>query len=234
MRATGKEDWLALPSRAGAARPRHRHEDHRHDRHRGRHGNPADLDAYIVRLEDPARDEWQRPDVVVAALGLRRGQTVGEIGGGPGYWSLRLARKVGPAGRVYAVDVEPRLLEVLRQRLEERKVGNVTPVLGLPGDPLLPAASCDLVLLVNAYHHLPDGPAYLRRLARALRRGGRIVNVDFHKRETPVGPPVEERVSREEFLVGARRAGLVPVAEQGFLPHQYCVTLKPRRAPRRR
>ena len=159
---------------------------------------------------------------------------MGEIGGGPGYWSLRLARKVGPAGRVYAVDVEPRLLEVLRQRLEERKVGNVTPVLGLPEDPLLPVASCDLVLLVNAYHHLPDGPAYLRRLARALRRGGRIVNADFHKRETPVGPPVEERVSREEFLAGARRAGLVPVAEHGFLSYQYCVTLRLRRAPRSR
>ena len=221
------------PAQHGHGGDGHGHQGHSDHGHGGSHGNPEDLDAYIARLEDPARDEWQRPDAVVAALGLRRGQTVGEIGGGPGYWSLRLARKVGPAGRVYAVDVEPRLLEVLRQRLEERKVGNVTPVLGLPEDPLLPVASCDLVLLVNAYHHLPDGPAYLRRLARALRRGGRIVNADFHKRETPVGPPVEERVSREEFLAGARRAGLVPVAEHDFLPYQYCVALRPRRAPRR-
>lgn len=200
-----------------------------HHGHGGSHGNPEDLAAYIAKLEDPARAEWQKPDVVVAALGLRAGQTVGEIGGGPGYWSLRLARKVGPRGRVYAVDVEPRLLEVLRQRLVERTVRNVTPVLGLPEDPLLPAGSCDVVLMVNTYHHLPDGPAYLRRLARALRGGGRIVNVDYHKRETPVGPPVEHRVARERFLADARRAGLALAAEHNVLPHQYCVTLRPRR-----
>lgn len=211
----------------------HRHPGHAHGRHGhgGSHGNPEDLAAYIARLEDPARDEWQKPDAVVSALGLRRGQTVADIGGGPGYWVLRLARKVGPAGRVFAVDVEPRLLEVLGQRLVTHTVRNVTPVLGRPEDPLLPVASCDLILLVNAYHHFPEGPAYLRRLVRALRGGGRIVNVDFHKRETPVGPPVEHRVSREAFLAGARRAGLVPLAEHGFLPYQYCVVLGSRRTP---
>ncbi len=203
---------------------------HGHDHH----GNPEDLAAYIAKLEDPARDDWQMPDRVVAALGLRRGQTVADIGGGPGYWALRLARKVGSTGRVFAVDVEPRLLEVLGERLTKHRVGNVTPVLGRPGDPLLPVASCDLILLVNAYHHFPDGPAYLRRLRGALRRGGRIVNVDFHKRETPVGPPVEHRVTREAFLAGARRAGLVPAAEHDFLPHQYCVVLRSGSPPRRR
>src|SRR3990167_2902235 len=92
------------PAHPGHGGDGHGQRGHSHHGHGGRHGNPEDLDAYIARLEDPARDEWQRPDVVVAALGLRRGQTAGEIGGGPGYWSLRLARKVGAAGRVYAVD----------------------------------------------------------------------------------------------------------------------------------
>jgi ubiquinone/menaquinone biosynthesis C-methylase UbiE len=204
-----------------------RHRGHAH-RGRGRHGNPADLRSYLARLEGPGRQAWQSPDRVVRALGLRRGQTVADIGGGPGYWSLRLARAVGPRGHVYAVDVEPRLLAVLLKRIRRRRARNVTPVLALPDDPLLRASSCDLILLVNTYHHLPDGPAYLRRLARALRRGGRLANVDFHRRETPMGPPLRHRVSRERFLRDARRAGLGLVREAAFLPHQYFLILRPR------
>lgn len=187
----------------------------------GRHGNPEDLEAYLARLDDPARAAWQKPRKVVRALALRRGATVCEIGAGSGYLALRLARAVGPAGHVYAVDAEPRMLEVLTARIREARVRNVTPVLGLDDDPLLPARSCDLIAIVDTYHHFPDGPAYLRRLVRALRRGGRIVNIDFHRRETPVGPPLEHRVAREEFLGDARRAGLTLSAEWAFLPYQY-------------
>ncbi|HET7874638.1 MAG TPA: methyltransferase domain-containing protein [Methylomirabilota bacterium] len=199
-----------------------------HGGSRGRYGNPADLRAYLARLEGASREAWQRPGLVVRALGLRAGQTVADIGGGPGYFSLRLARAVGPRGRVYAVEVEPRILEVLIRRLRRSPSRNVTPVLALPDDPLLPASSCDLVLLVNAYHHFSDGPAYLRRLLRALKPRGRLVNIDFHKRDTPVGPPTRHRVSREKFLSDARRAGLTPVGEQAFLPYQYFLILGPR------
>jgi SAM-dependent methyltransferase len=95
------------------------------------------------------------------------------------------------------------------------------PVLGLPGDPLIPLDSCDLILVVDTFHHFPDGVSSLRRLARSLREGGRLVNIDFHKRELPVGPPVEHKVSREEFLSKAQAAGLVLKAEHQFLPYQY-------------
>jgi ubiquinone/menaquinone biosynthesis C-methylase UbiE len=126
------------------------------------------------------------------------------------------------------VDVEPILLGMLRQRLEQGGVRQVTPVLSLPADPLLPAAACDLVLVVNTYHHFPDGPAYLARLAGALKPGGRVVNVDFQKRETGgVGPPVAQRVAREAFLADAQAAGLTVVAEPTFLPHQYFLVLAP-------
>jgi SAM-dependent methyltransferase len=180
---------------------------------RGRHGNPEDLEAYLARLEDPERAAWQKPDLVVRALRLRPGQTACELGAGPGYFAFRLARAVGRGGRVYAVDAEPRMLEYLAARIRKVRARNVTPVLGLDDDPLLPARSCDVILTVNTYHHFPDGPAFLRRLGRSLRPGGRIANVDFHRRETPVGPPVEHRIAREEFLRQARRAGLTVVAE---------------------
>lgn len=197
---------------------------HRH------HGNPEDLRAFLARMEAPDRARWQRPGRVVRLLGLRRGQTVCEVGAGSGYFTLRLARAVGPRGRVFAVEAEPRILAILRQRLAKARVRNVTPVLALDDDPLLPAACCDLALVVNTYHHFPDGPAYLRTLARTLRPGGRLANIDFHRRETPVGPPVEQRVARETFLADARRAGLGLVLEFDPLPYQYFVVLRPRRA----
>ena len=198
------------------------------DRHgKDHHGNPADLDGYIARMEEPSRAAWQKPDEVVRALGLRPGQVACDVGAGPGYFSLRLARAVGEAGHVYAVDVEPRILSVLRDRVQSSNARNVTPVLSLPDDALLPAASCDLILIVDTYHHFPDGPAYLRRLSRALRPGGRIANVDFHKRELPVGPPPEHKVAREAFLADATAAGLRLAEEHTFLPYQYFVVLAP-------
>lgn len=199
--------------------------------HRGAHGNPEDLVAYLARMDAPERAVWQQPARVVRALGLRRGQTVCEVGAGSGYLTLRLARAVGPTGRVFAVEAEPRILEVLVGRVREHRARNVTPVLGLDDDPLVPLGACDLILVVDTYHHFPDGPAYLRRLARSLRPGGRIVNIDFHRRETPVGPPLEHRVAREEFLRDAARAGLRRVREFDFLPYQYFVVLAPARPP---
>lgn len=200
---------------------------HAHRAHQGAHGNPEDLEACIGRLLDPARARWQKPAAVVRALGLRPGQTVAEIGAGVGYFTGRLARAVGPRGRVYAVDPEPRMLEALVARLARAGARNVTPVLGRDDDPLLPPASCDLVLAVNTYHHVPDGPVFLRRLTRLLRPGGRLANVDFHRRETPVGPPLEHRVARETFVREAARAGLRRAVERDFLPYQYFLLLKP-------
>lgn len=194
----------------------------------GKHGNPDDIEGYIAKLEEPSRDAWQKPDEVVKALDVKPGQTVCDIGAGPGYFALRFAKAVGDRGAVFGVDVEPRILDVLRARIEKSGPRNVTPVLALPDDPLLPAASCDLVVVVDTYHHFPDGVAYLRRLARALRPGGRIANIDFQDRETPVGPPLGHRVSREAFLTDAGKAGLDVVTEPAFLPYQYFVVLKAR------
>jgi len=195
--------------------------------HGGRFGNPSDLEAYIAHLVDPARDGWQKPGQVVAALGLKPGQVACDVGAGPGYFTIRLAHTVGPRGFVYAVDVEPRILDELRDRLRASGLRNVAPVLALPEDPLLPDRACDLTLVVDTYHHFPERPAYLRRLVRSLRPGGRIVNIDYHKRETPVGPPLDHRLARETFLEEARAAGLGVAREETFLPYQYFLILKP-------
>ena len=119
------------------------------------------------------------------------------------------------------------MIDALRDRVNQARLANVTPILGLPDDPLLPKAACDVILIVNTYHHFPNGPAFLRRLAKSLRNGGRLVNIDFQKRETPQGPTLARRVARESFLADARRAQFKLVAEEKFLPYQYFLVLKP-------
>jgi ubiquinone/menaquinone biosynthesis C-methylase UbiE len=200
---------------------------HRHGHRRDRHGNPEDFDRFLQKLEDPERMAWQKPDEVVAALELAPGAVACDLGAGPGYFALRMARAVGPAGRVHAVDVEPRMLEVLERRVREAGASNVVPHLAKAGD-TAPPEPCDLVLLVNAFHHFPDGAGALRRLAASLKPGGRIANVDFREGELPVGPPPEYKVSRAAFLAAAEAAGLEVAAEKTFLPHQYFVILRRR------
>jgi SAM-dependent methyltransferase len=195
---------------------------HDHDKHR----NPEDLDSYIARMEDPERAAWQKPDEVLRALQLAPGQVACDIGAGPGYFALRMART---AAQVFAVDVEPRMLQALIKRIVKSGLRNVTPVFAVDDDPLIPLGACDLILVANTYHHFPDGPAYLRRLSQSLKPGGgRIANIDFHKRELPMGPPVEHKVSRDDFLEDARAAGLELAAEHDFLPNQYFLVLRPR------
>ncbi len=98
-------------------------------------------------------------------------------------------------------------------------------MLALATDPLLPPQSCDLILIVDAYHHFPDRPSYLARLAPLLRRGGRLADVDWHKRATDFGPPLEHRIAREDFLADAAQAGLRVVNEPKILPYQYFIVL---------
>jgi cyclopropane fatty-acyl-phospholipid synthase-like methyltransferase len=196
-----------------------------HDHRHGKHGNPEDVDSYIARMEDPERAAWQKPDEVLRVLGLAPGQVVCDIGAGPGYFALRAAR-IG--AQVFAVDVELRMLQALQKRIAKSGLRNVTPVLALDDDPLIPEHACDLIVVVDTYHHFPDGPAYLRRLARSLKPGGRIANIDFHRRELPVGPPVEQKVARDDFLRDAATARLQLAEEHDFLPYQYFVVLRPR------
>jgi arsenite methyltransferase len=186
----------------------------------------ADLAGYIASLEEPGRAEWQKPDEVIRALKLGPGETLCDVGSGPGYFALRAARL---SGWVYAEDVEASMIDALRDRVSQARLSSVTPILGLPDDPLLPKASCDVILVVNTYHLFPNGPAFLRRLAKSLKPGGRLANIDFHKRETPQGPILARRVSREAFIADAQRASYALVGEEKFLPYQYFLIFKPAR-----
>jgi SAM-dependent methyltransferase len=182
-------------------------------------GNPHHHAEYLRKLEGADRARWQKPAAVVRALKLRKRDVVADIGAGPAYFARRLAKQ---AAFVFAVEVDPEMFPVLVERT--RKLRNLAPVFGLPGDPRLAPASVDLALIVNTYHHFEGGSRSLKTLAQALKPGGRMVNIDFHDRELPVGPQ-HHKISREQFLADARRAGLRLIREHDWLPYQYFVEL---------
>ncbi len=201
----------------------HGHSHGPYDKHR----NPEDFARYLGKLEDPERKAWQMPERVVDALGLRPGDVACDVGAGTGYLALRMARAVGPEGAVYAIDVDSRMIEEIGKRIGESGIENVHPILSDARRGALPPRRCQVILVVNAYHHFPDGAGYLKRLAGRLAPGGRIVIVDFHKRELPVGPPPGHKISGTELAAEARRAGLEVARERRFLPYQYFLELAP-------
>jgi ubiquinone/menaquinone biosynthesis C-methylase UbiE len=174
-------------------------------------------------FDDPGRDGWQRPDVIVKALGLRRGMTVADLGAGTGYMSKRLAAAVGPDGTVLAIEPEPKLLSYLRARAEREKTPNVVPILGSTDDPRLPRASADAVLVLDTFHHIDDRVRYFRELRRSLKPGARVVVVDWHKRALPVGPPMDHKLAREQVVEEMVAAGYRLADSPEPLPYHYVV-----------
>jgi ubiquinone/menaquinone biosynthesis C-methylase UbiE len=181
----------------------------------------ADVDRWVTVFDDPARSEWQMPERLVAALGLKAGSVVADIGAGTGYFIGHLAKAVAPGGRVLAVDLEPNMVSHMRERADKEGVAGVETILAAPDDPHIPAGSTDCILMVDTYHHIHERVAYLRRLQGALAKGGRVVVVDFHKEPLPVGPPPEHKMTREEIVAEFEEAGYRLAKEETFLPYQY-------------
>ena len=187
-----------------------------------------DIEHWKAVFDDPARDEWQKPAELVKALAIRPGMAVADLGAGTGYFSRRLSAAVGPGGTVFAVEPEPKLLAYLRERAEREKTANVVPVLASLDDPRLPPRAVDLVLVVDTFHHIDGRIAYFRALQRALRPGGRVAVVDWHKRPLPVGPEPAHKLAREQVVDEMRAAGYALVAEPDVLPYQYVLVFAPR------
>jgi SAM-dependent methyltransferase len=132
----------------------------------------------VGRVLTSGRDGWQHPERVIEALEIQPGDRVAEIGAGSGYWLERLSEAVGTEGRVYAVEVEPELVEDLESLIVDRDLRNVEIILGAYDDPRLPNASIDLVLTVLTYHHIENRSDYFRRLQLDLRAAGRVAHLD--------------------------------------------------------
>ena len=173
-------------------------------------------------LEPPDREAWQKPDQVMDALHVAEGSTVADLGAGGGWFTVRLARRVGPNGRVYAQDVQRLMIEAITRRVEREGFTNVITVLGDYDDPKLPLdARPDAVLIVDAFHELEDPVVWLRNVARPLKPHGRIGIIDYREGEGGPGPDSVERVPPSVVISRAEAAGLKLVEQHKFLPYQY-------------
>lgn len=189
--------------------------------------------AYVAMLERPEREGFQMPGKVMEALAFRAGERVADVGAGSGYFTLRVAKAVGPAGSVLAVDIAPELLEHLAGRARDAGLSNVKTQLVKKDDPQLPPRGVDTVLMVDMLHYVkaPDRGAYAKKLAAGLAPGGRVVVVDYVPKtpeERPWGPPPEQNMSRAEVDEAMAAAGLVPAKAHDFLPEQFFVEYRAR------
>lgn len=185
-------------------------------RQHGRLFPPQDLGL----LEGPDRDAWQRPEQIMDHLRIGEGSVVADLGAGGGWFTIRLAQRVGPNGRVYAEDVQQEMIGSINRRVEREGLTWVKTVLGTPVDPQLPGP-VDVVLIVDAYHEMDDPVTLLRNVRKALKPRGRVGIVEFTKDGHGPGPPMEERVDPDKVIADAKAAGLRLESRGNFLRYQY-------------
>ncbi len=184
-------------------------------------------------LERPEREREEAPSIAVRALELKSGQVVADIGAGSGYYTVRMADVVGPTGKVYATDIQPGMLEILRRRVSAAGLKNVETVLGAPDDPKLPADSLDLAIMVDVYHELSSPQEFIRRLRPALKRTGRLVLLEFRKEDPRVPIRPEHKMSVAEVKAELEPEGFTLSTVLNDLPWQHILVLTRSDAPPR-
>jgi cyclopropane fatty-acyl-phospholipid synthase-like methyltransferase len=178
----------------------------------------ANAEEYAKSFDNPARDAWQMPDRVIAALGLKPGQSVADIGAGTGYFSVRLAR-TSAAPRVFAVDIEQSMVDYVRTRAKREGLSNIVGVKADADRSNLPEA-VDVVLIVDTYHHIPNRAAYFTALKALMKPGAKLVIVDFKKDAPGEGPPPEFRFTPDQISGELSKAGFTLQSKYDFLPRQ--------------
>jgi SAM-dependent methyltransferase len=172
-------------------------------------------------LDRPEREMEERPDQAIEALGLTAGAVVADVGAGSGYMTVRLARKVGPTGRVFATDLQPEMLNMLGARLEKEKLTNVTLIRGELDDPRLPADTLDLILMTDVYHEFWEPQKMLRGMYAALKPGGRLVLLEYRKEDPSIPIRIEHKMTVNEARREVEAEGFTLTKVDGRLPRQH-------------
>ena len=172
-------------------------------------------------LDRPERLEEEEPDRAISILKIPKGSTVADIGAGSGYMTVKLSDRVGPTGKVFATDVQPQMLEILRRRLADTHITNVTLVQGAIDDPRLPPSSVDLELMVDVYHELSQPQAMLRGLREALKPGGRLVLLEYRKEDPAIPIRFEHKMSIAEAKLEVEHEGFTLATVDEALPWQH-------------
>jgi ubiquinone/menaquinone biosynthesis C-methylase UbiE len=172
-------------------------------------------------LERSEREQEESPDVAVRLLQIPPGASVADIGAGSGYITLLLSAAVGPTGRVFANDLQPQMIEILRRRLASQNVTNVTLVQGSVDDPNLPPASVDLALMVDVYHELARPQTMLQKLRAALKPGGRLALLEYRKEDPAIPIKFEHKMSIQEAKAELEAEGFKLSKVDESLPRQH-------------
>ncbi|HEX5110517.1 MAG TPA: methyltransferase [Vicinamibacterales bacterium] len=174
-------------------------------------------------LDRPEREREEDPDLAMRLLRLPRGATVADIGAGSGYFTVRLARAVGDKGTVYASDLQPGMLELLKKAVSTARLKNVVPVLAAPDDPKLPAGSIDLALMVDVYHELSQPQTVLLRIREALKPDGRLVLIEYRAEDPTVPIRPEHKMTKEQVRLEVEHEGFAQSRVYGDLPRQHLI-----------
>ena len=172
-------------------------------------------------LDREERDIEEEPNRALDALSLKRGEVVADVGAGSGYMSVRMAKRVGNEGRVYAEDIQPEMIALLDKRLQREKITNVVPILGLINDPKLPAETIDLIILVDVYHEFSEPQLMLRGMRAALKPNGRLVLLEYRKEDPSVPIRPEHKMSVAEAKMEVEAEGFTLTKADERLPRQH-------------
>ena len=174
-------------------------------------------------LERPEREKEEEPTKLLEILDFKAGQVVADIGAGSGYYSFRIADKVGPRGKVLAVDIQKEMLDLIRARMKKDKVENIEPILGTETDPKLPAGGVDLILLVDVYHEFSFPYEMTEALVKSLKPGGRLVFVEFRKEDRNVPILEVHKMTIKQVLKEMAPHPLKHVKTDKTLPWQHVI-----------
>jgi ubiquinone/menaquinone biosynthesis C-methylase UbiE len=181
-------------------------------------------------LDRPEREKEEQPARLVGILKFKPGEVVADVGAGSGYLSFRIAEKVGPAGKVLAVDVQPEMLAIIRKKMAERKVSNVEPVLGAETDPKLPAGGVDTIIMVDVYHELSQPYEMTAAMVKALKPGGRLVFVEYRREDETVPIKLVHKMSERQVIKEMGPFPLKHARTYESLPWQHVIVFEKRAA----
>lgn len=177
-------------------------------------------------LERSEREQEEAPSKAIAALELKPGMVVADIGAGSGYYTSRMSKSVGPTGKVYATDIQPGMIDLINRRVAAEGLTNVTAVLGGMDDPKLPPASIDLAIMVDVYHELQAPQVFLQRLRETFKPGGRLVLLEFRKEDATVPILEVHKMSVAEVKAELEAEGFVLDKVIEVLPWQHIIVLR--------
>ena len=177
-------------------------------------------------LERPEREQEEQPGKLLPALKFKEGDVVADIGAGSGYLTFRMAKLVGKTGKVYAVDIQPEMLDLIRKRMKDRKVTNVEPVQGTETDPKLPAASVDLIIMVDVYHEFSYPYEMTEAMVKALKPGGRLVFVEYRKEDPEVPIKLVHKMTEKQVRKEMEPHPLTWSRTLDLLPRQHIIIFK--------